>query len=260
MRTYHKVKVVFVFFIQMQFVIMELTGKDGEVYMKRSPVLVSHMHHVAGKIVRNFNDPEGFPVTEFEFDLWQTMDNNLVQQPPVNVLDLLFIRYMHDYWVKPQCCQSKQYRVEIPHEDEFFDAMIRESDKVETYRKLFECFIQKPLILTALRNDVVMCWDFVGHKPSRISGACLMCDMGENRDCQVCNPHFMCALEIVHLSEWWNCIWLNLFISFLIELGGSPSRAKIVFTCNLNNRKFCYWKEGNTYHLNVFPMGFAHLL
>ena len=214
-----------------------------------------------GQIVCNFNDPEGFPVTEFRFDLWRQSLGNVLVHAPVNILDLLFITYMHDFWVQPQCCQNKQYRVKIPHKQDFFTEMIRQRDKVATYRKLFQCLIGKPVMFIALRNDIVMCWDFdSSHEPVRISGKCLLCDIGFNENCDVCHPHFMCALEIVHRPEIWKCIWPNLFVSFPIELGGSPARGKIVFTCNLKNRKFTCREEGDTHPSHFLPMGLSHLL
>ena len=113
---------------------------------------------------------------------------------------------------------------------------------------------------TTLKNDVVMCWEFEGKKPSRINEACLSCNLGGNKNCGVCVPHFMCALEIVHQPEHWNCIWPNLFISSPINLGGSPPKENLVFTCNLKNKKFTCREEGDMLPSEYLPLGFAHLL
>ena len=63
-------------------------------------------------------------MTEFPFDMWRRSTHNLLIQASVDNLDLMFIMYMNDFWVKPACCQNKQYKVELPHECDFLEVMV----------------------------------------------------------------------------------------------------------------------------------------
>ena len=75
---------------------MDYIEKDNKIYLKRSPILTRVMNVEDTKIIRDYHDPEGFLTTEFRFDIWQRMANNLLVQAPVEFLDIIFITYMHD--------------------------------------------------------------------------------------------------------------------------------------------------------------------
>ena len=53
----------------------------------------------------------------------------------MDILELMFIMYMHDFWVNTKCCQGKQYKVQIPQQNEFFQGMMTGEKEVEDYRE-----------------------------------------------------------------------------------------------------------------------------
>ena len=87
---------------------------------------------------------------------------------PVDILELMLITYMHGYWVNTKCCQEKQYRVQIPQQNEFFQVMMIEEKEVAEYRERFEHLTGYTLLIMKLRNDFTLCWDIVRGKPSCI--------------------------------------------------------------------------------------------
>ena len=177
---------------------MELVKLDGKMFLKRSPVYTGISNQKDAKIIRDYHNPEEFPTTEFIFDLWRRSAANVLLHAPVDVLELIFITYMHDYWVNTKCCQGKQYKVQIPQQDKFFQGMMIGEKEVAYYREMFQCFTRDKLLITKLRNDFTLCWNIDRGVPSCISDICISCDLVQNKDCNNCNWGIMCALEIVH--------------------------------------------------------------
>ena len=75
---------------------MELVKIDGKMFLKRSPVYSGIAKQKDAKIIHGYHDPEGFPTTEFIFDLWHRNVANVLVRAPVDILELMFITYMHD--------------------------------------------------------------------------------------------------------------------------------------------------------------------
>ena len=229
-------------------------------FLKKSPVYSGIANQKDTKIIRDYHDPEGFPTTEFIFNLWCRNVTNVLMHAPVDILQLMFITYMHDFWVNTKCCQGKQYKVQIPQQNEFFQGMMTGEKEVEDYREMFQCITGDELLITKLRNDFTQCWNIHRGVPSCIHDRCISCDLGRKNNCNTCNWGTMCALEIVHRPEFWVCVWPNMFISTPIKLGGIPECSKIIFTCNMRSKKFQSWTEGDSHPSDIYLMGFAHLL
>ena len=136
---------------------MELLKLDGKMFLKRSLIYTGISNQQDAKIIHDYHDPEGFPTTEFIFDLWWRSAANVLLHAPVDILELMFITYMHDYWVNTKCCQGKQYKVQIPQQDEFFQGMMIGEKEVADYREMFHHFIGDKLLITKLRNDFTLC-------------------------------------------------------------------------------------------------------
>ena len=238
---------------------IELVKIDGKMFLKKSLVYSGIANQKDAKIIRDYHDPEGFPTTEFIFDLWHRNVANILVHAPVDILELMFIMYMHDFWVNTKCCQGKQYKVQIPQQTEFFQGVMIEKKEVEDYREMFQCITGDELLITKLRNDFTQCWNIHRGVPSRIHNRCISCDLGQKNNCNTCNWGIMCALEIVHRPDFWVCVWPNM-ISTPIKLGGIPECSKMIFTCNMISKKFQSWTEGDSRPSDIYLMGFAHLL
>ena len=137
--------------------------------------------------------------------------------------------------------------------------MIGEKE-VADYREMFPCFTGDKFLIMKLRNDFALCWNIDRGVPSHINDRCILCDLGCNNYCNICNWGIMCALNIFHRPDFWICVWPNMFISTPIRLGGVPKCPKIIFTCNMKSKKFQSWTEGDSHPFKIYPMGFAHLL
>ena len=92
---------------------MELVEIDGKMFLKKSPVYSGIANQKDAKIICDYHDPEGYPTTEFIFNLWRRNVANVLVRAPMDILELMFITYMHDFWVNTKCCQGKQYKVQI---------------------------------------------------------------------------------------------------------------------------------------------------
>ena len=235
---------------------MDIVEKDNHIFLKRNPIYIGRTNQEDAKIIRDYHDPDGFPTTEFRFDMWRRMTNNLLVRAPVEFLDLLFTTYMHDFWVHPECCSGKQYKVEIPQQDILFEGMSLAGTKVDECRKLFKRLKCEHLLMYHLKKNFTLCWDISKGEPSRITESCISCELGENENCNVCDMKLMYALEIVHRPEFWISIWPNLFISKPIQLGNY----NIIYTCNTRSKKFTCQQEGDVVPSHYLPLGFAQLL
>ena len=220
---------------------MDFVEKDNHIFLKRNPIYIGRTNQEDAKIIRDYHDPDGFPTTEFRFDMWRRMTNNILVRAPVEFLDLIFTTYMHDFWVNPQCCSGKQYKVEIPQQDILFEGMSVAGTKVDECRKLLKRLKCDNLLMYHLKKNLTLCWDMNKGEPSRITQACISCELGENENCNVCDMKLMYALEIVHRPEFWISVWPNLFISKPIQLGND----NIIYTCNTRSKKFTCQHKGD---------------
>ena len=157
---------------------MELVEIDGKMFLKKSLVYSGIANQKDAKIIHNYLDPEGFLTTEFIFDLWCRNVANVLVHAPVDILVLMFITYIHDFWVNTKCCQGKQYKVQIPQQNEFFQGMMIGEKEVEDYREMFQRITGDELLITKLRNDFMQCWNIDRGVPSRIHNRCISCDLG----------------------------------------------------------------------------------
>ena len=134
---------------------------------------------------------------------------------PVDILELMLITYMHEYWVNTERKKEKKknkYRVQIPQQNKFFQVMMIGEKEVAEYRERFEHLTGYKLLIMKLRNDFTLCWDIVRGKPSCIINWCVLCNLTWNNDCYICNRHIMCALSIVHHPDFLICVWQFFFI------------------------------------------------